>query len=40
MREFRFDRLLTGTVLALSVGVPGIAPAAPRVEAVVPAAIA
>jgi len=36
MRKFRFDRLLAGTMLALSVGMPGIAPAAPRVEAVVP----
>jgi hypothetical protein len=36
MHEFRFDRLLAGTVLALSVGVPGLAAAAPRIEAVVP----
>jgi murein L,D-transpeptidase YcbB/YkuD len=36
MREFRFDRLLAGTVLALSIGVPGLAAAAPRVEAIVP----
>ena len=36
MREFRLDRLLAGTMLALIVTAPGLAGAAPRVESAAP----
>jgi murein L,D-transpeptidase YcbB/YkuD len=36
MREFRFDHLLAGTMLALIVTAPGFAGAAPRVESAAP----